>query len=98
LQKTVKRQNVQFNGLTSWTKCPTLGLHFGELCNMTAAEIDWQLVREAARMEGASPAAISKWRQRKKIPHRWRWCIVQNSGGLIRWDQFEDMDRAGNAS
>ena len=65
---------------------------------MTDAEIDWRLVREAAWLGGASPAAISKWRQRKKIPHRWRWSLVQNSGGRIRWEQFDEMDRARKAS
>lgn len=65
---------------------------------MTDAEIDWKLVREAAMRGAASPSAISKWRQRKKIPHRWRWSLVQNSGGRIRWEQFDEMDRARKAS
>ena len=65
---------------------------------MTDAEIDWKLVREAAMRGAASPSAISRWRQRKKIPHRWRWSLVQNSGGRIRWEQFDEMDRARKAS
>ena len=65
---------------------------------MEKGGINWELVRAIGVTQGATRHAVSKWRQRKKIPHRWRWSLVQNSGGRIRWEQFDEMDRARKAS
>jgi hypothetical protein len=60
--------------------------------------INWELVRYIGMMQGATRHAVSKWRQRNMIPHCWRWGLVRHSGGEIRWEHFEAMDKARDAS
>jgi hypothetical protein len=64
---------------------------------MNAGEINWEVVRTVALGLGASRFAVYKWRQRKMVPYRWRRLLVFGSGGRVRWDHFDDMDKARQA-
>lgn len=65
---------------------------------MEKGGINWELVRAIGVTQGATRHAVTKWKQRNMVPHKWRSHLVRATGGRIRWDQFEDMDRARNAS
>jgi hypothetical protein len=65
---------------------------------MEKGGINWELVRYTGELQGATRHAVSKWRQRNMIPHKWRSHLVRATGGRIRWEHFEDMDRTREAS
>lgn len=56
---------------------------------------NWDLIEKLAQELGVTKHATAKWRQRNTVPHKWRLPIVLKSGGLIRWDDYRRMDRAG---
>jgi len=61
-------------------------------------DYEWDLILRAAEALGVGRHARTKWKQRNMIPHCWRWGLVRHSGGEIRWEHFEAMDKARDAS
>jgi hypothetical protein len=65
---------------------------------MKTDSINWELVRAIGVTQGATRHAVTKWKQRNMVPHKWRAHLVAATNGRIRWDHFEDMDKARDAS
>jgi hypothetical protein len=65
---------------------------------MDKGGINWELVRYTGELQGATRHAVSKWRQRNMIPHKWRSHLVRATGGRIRSEHFEDLDRTRKES
>lgn len=57
---------------------------------MTKPELDWGLINTVGERLGAGPEARKKWRQRGKVPFKWRILIVKDVGGLFSIDDFEN--------
>jgi len=55
----------------------------------TTFELDWPLIEEAADALGVSVKALEKWREREKVPHKWRIPIILWAKGKIPLDAFE---------
>ena len=55
---------------------------------------DWKLIMQAAHEMGVNKWTRWRWRQRGKVPHRWRIPLIQHTGGLISIQMFERLDRA----
>lgn len=60
---------------------------------MTKAELDWGLINTVGERLGAGPEARKKWRQRGKVPFKWRILIAKDAGGLIPIDAFEGSQK-----
>jgi sialic acid synthase SpsE len=40
---------------------------------------EWNLICQLADARGVSKAAISKWRERASVPHKWRIQLMQDA-------------------
>jgi len=54
---------------------------------------DWKVLRRFALELGIAQKAIDKWRERRKIPHRWRIPLVRISGGIIPLSLFDALEK-----
>jgi hypothetical protein len=50
---------------------------------------DWKLLRKIARELGVSDKAFFKWRERGRVPHKWRIPIIRHSGGYVSLSSFD---------
>ena len=57
-------------------------------------QLDWSLVKEAARSLGVREKALEKWWQRKSVPHKWRLPLIRKTKGKISAEAFESREPA----